>query len=75
MSPFQLSFSALCTGIAMVAFTSTIKLSNRNELLTSDVPHIGLHCTYVSGSRKRDLMAQKIFLELLIQSSSTIFEL
>ena len=39
MSPFQLSFSALCTGIAMVAFTSTIKLSNRNELLTSDVPH------------------------------------
>ena len=30
---------------------------------------------YVSGSRKRDLMAQKFFLELLIQSSSTIFEL
>ena len=30
---------------------------------------------YVSGSGKRDLMAQKIFLELLILSSSTIFEL
>ena len=30
---------------------------------------------YVSGSGKRDLMAQKKFWELLIQSSSTIFEL
>ena len=30
---------------------------------------------YVSGSRKRDLMAQKKFLELLIQLSSTIFEI
>ena len=31
--------------------------------------------TNVSGSGKRDLMAQKFFLELLIQSSSTKFEL
>ena len=30
---------------------------------------------YVSGSRKRDLMAQKFFLELLIPSYSMIFEL
>ena len=38
------------------------------ELIISSLP-------YVSGSRKRDLMAQKFFFELLIQSSSTIFEL
>ena len=36
---------------------------------------VWLMLAYVSGSRKRDLMAQKSFLELLIQSSSTIFEL
>ena len=36
---------------------------------------VTLASPYVSGSGKRDLMAQNFFLELLIQSSSTIFEL
>ena len=37
--------------------------------------HLFVQDSFVSEYRKRDLMAQKLFLELLIPSYSMIFEL